>query len=68
MARTATDEEVVQVSRMIAKVMEPKIQALIDEFNKLLAPRGLQAGAELQWYIEGVEDETAKVKSSNPSG
>lgn len=60
MPRTATDAEIAKARRLIENVCEPKIQAIIDQLNLVLSAHGIRAGAEVQWFIDGISDPTPK--------
>ncbi len=58
-ARTATDAETAKVQGLIAKVVEPGIGKLIEQFNETLRSRRLRVGVEIKWFIDGVDEDAA---------
>lgn len=65
MSKSVTEEQSKRTAAFIKEVIEPKINKMIEEANKVLRKRGVQVGASVEWFIdkhgsepEGTQDGT----------
>lgn len=55
--KTISDEKLRYATNLVTRAIEPKIQAMVEELNKMLASRGIRAGADLQWLFDEIDTE-----------
>lgn len=55
-----------EVTKFLDKVAEPKLRVLLEHLNKILEPKGVRVGMEVQWFIKSRSDnnETKTEKSA----
>ncbi len=52
-----SQEKQTETIKFIDKIVEPRIKRLIDEVNRMLEPKGVVLGVELQWFIDSTVKE-----------
>lgn len=58
-SKSLTSEKTAHCEMLVAKVVEPKIHKLVQEFNVVLARHGALAGCEIQWFFDKLPDKPA---------
>ena len=55
--KTISDEKIKYASNLVTKAIEPKIEVMVEELNKMLALKGIRAGCQIEWLFDEVEPE-----------
>lgn len=55
--KTATDDDIRYARQVIDKAFEPVLRRNIEALNEILAERGVQVGAEINWLFQKVGPE-----------
>lgn len=65
MSKTISNEKYEKVTKFIVAQVEPRIQKIVTEINKVFAKDGIRAGVELTWYYDEIDAEKKEVKDES---
>lgn len=65
MTKSLTEKEYQSTKKLIDQVLEPKIREMIEATNKILKNKNIQIGAELQWFMDSIQEDSHNDKKKS---